>query len=168
MHRPCNVIALKMFSSIACVALFMSVGSRKHDDVSFIFLLLVLNILYTYIPAVLYRSALLDAFARDIILLATHFAALYVVSSNSEFYYASSIHTFCFLAQHIADRDGNGRKLGFNAMTIGVLGYVFVTYVPITSVRDFVFSAVWPHAVHLIAFVIAKLYVLIVIHSNEI
>jgi hypothetical protein len=156
-----------MYSAVACVVLFLSIGRSEFDDISMIFVFLGLEILYTYFPLIFQKTNLVDLLVRDVILIVIHMASLYVVSIIPEFYYASCVHTFCFLMQHLIDR-GNCHKLVLHILTALVLVYMFVQYKPISSIQYYVFSALWPHVIHFIAVIFSKLYELIIIYVHEI
>lgn len=156
-----------MYSSIACVVLFLSIGTHEPVDISFIFAFVIADILLIYVPEILYKTSLIDTLIRDVIFVVIHLLSLYITNFDKQFHYACSIHTFCFLMQILIDRN-NSHKILLSVATVAVLIYSYACFRRITSIHHYVMSCIWPHAVHFVANIVHKLHAMIVLYVEDI
>jgi hypothetical protein len=155
-----------MLNTIACIVLFLSMGKTPTPDVLFFYVVILMDLFITYFPSLIHKPQLVDVACRDIIIIFTHVVCLFAVQAHKQFYYACCVHTLCFLVQNLIDRDKKHKML-LTLSTLSCLTYLFFYSESIQSIHVFVFSALWPHAIHMLGYTLWRLHDMFVCYVKD-
>lgn len=150
-----------MYNGIACLVLFDARGELLPLGMlaNAALLLELLLLCAGYLPAVLYRPRLVDDICADVIAFATQAAGIVVLVSNPYLMYACAVHAICFHMQHYSRQ----RSQVLVDTVLALLLLTFYAYGPrITDIRQFVISAVMPHAMDMCAGMLVQVHKLVV------
>jgi hypothetical protein len=139
-----------MYTGLACLVLFDARGDiLSVDTLAYIALALQLFVAAcAYVPAIVHRPRLVDDMCADLITTATHAVGIAMIVSDSKLIYACALHSLCFLVQHRVLHKVQFPVL-IHTITCLVLIAAYVHGPRINDIRQFVVSAVAPHALEL-------------------
>ena len=148
-----------MYTGFACLVLFDARGETVPVDVLAYAALLfaVFFLLCAYVPAIIHRPRLVDDLCADVLTLATHAVGIVMAVSDTRLMHACCLHSLCFLVQHRALRKVQYPVL-VHTVTALTLAAAYVYGPRISDIRQFVVSAVAPHALEMLALVVVHLH----------
>ena len=156
------------YTGIACLVLFDARGPEGENYPHLLLGTLCVALLFLglkYIPTIMHRpQQLMDAFCNDVLCIAAHVACISIVG-DPRLRHGCALHSVCFILQQRFVGRMPSLATGtvvHTTLTLLLLGAY--AYGPrISDVRQFMLSAVCPHALELVAQFLTHLHRLAVI-----
>ena len=141
-----------MYNVLACVVLFDARGELIPPEtmLSTACVLEAFMLCVCYFPIVFYRPRYVDELCADVIAFAAHAAGIVLLVSNPLVMYGCALHAICFHAHHRFVDRAQHPVLVHTALLL-LLVACYVRGPRITDIRQFVITAVAPHALEVAA-----------------